>query len=74
LIQIHKVLVDRIPHPGTRLPTVEDEIVVATDVERRLALKDNPDRTTNVPEGQEVAPDLYELYFIDDSGNNVDIL
>jgi len=74
MIQIHKVPADRIPHSGARHPVVEDEIVVAADVQRRLALKNNPDRKTEVPEDQEASPDSYELYFMDDSGNNVAIL
>ena len=53
---------------------VEDEMVVAVDVERRLALANNPDRQTVVPEGQEASPDTYELYFNDESGNNLAIL
>jgi len=74
MIQTHRILVDRVPRSGARYPTIEDEIVLATYVERRLALKDNPDRKTNVPEDQEASPDSYELYFNDDSGNNVAIL
>jgi hypothetical protein len=74
MIQTHRILVDRVPHSGARHPTIEDEIVLAVDVKRRLALKDNPDRKTNVPEDQEASPDSYELYFNDDSGNNVVIL
>jgi len=53
---------------------VEDEMVVAVDVERRLALANNPDRQTVVPEGQDASPDTYELYFNDKSGNNLAIL
>jgi hypothetical protein len=74
MIQTHRILVDRVPHSGARHPTVEDEVVVAADVERRLALKNSPDRKTNVPENQEASPDSYELYFNDDSGNDVAIL
>jgi hypothetical protein len=74
MIQTHKILVDRIPHPGARHSRVEDELVIAEDVERRWALKDNPGRRTNVPEGQEASSDSYELYFNDDSGNNLAIL
>jgi hypothetical protein len=37
VIQTHRELVDRVPHPGSRHPIVEDEMVVAVDVERRLA-------------------------------------
>jgi hypothetical protein len=50
LIQKHQVIVDRTTHAGARQATVEDEIIIAADVERRLALKNNPDRKTNVPE------------------------
>lgn len=74
LIQTHRILVDRVTHPGAHNSTIEDEIVVASDVERRLALKDNPDRNTKVPENQEAAPDSYELYFNDDSGDNLAVL
>jgi hypothetical protein len=74
MIQRHRVLVDRVSHAGARRPTIEDEIVIAADVERRLALKDNPDRTKSVPEGQEAPPDSFELYFNNDSGINVAIL
>jgi hypothetical protein len=49
-------------------------MVVAVDVERRLALANNPDRQTAVPEGQEASPDTCELYFNDESGNNLAIL
>lgn len=70
-IQKHKISGDR---TGAQHPMVEDELVVADDVERRLTLNDNPDQKTNVPEGQEASPDSYELYFNDDSGNNVAIL
>jgi hypothetical protein len=61
VIQTHRILVDRVPHPGNRPPFVEDEMVVAGAVERRLALKDNPDRKTNVPENQEASPDSYSI-------------
>jgi hypothetical protein len=74
VIHRHQILVDRIPHPGARNSTVEDEIVIAADIERRLALKDNPDRNMKVPEDQKAAPDSYELYFNDDSGDNLDVL
>jgi hypothetical protein len=74
MIQTHRILADRVPHSGALRRSVEDEIVLAVDIERRLALKNNPDRKTKVPENQEVSPDSYELYFNDDSGNNVAIL
>ncbi|HXY24645.1 MAG TPA: hypothetical protein VEI73_08340 [Candidatus Acidoferrum sp.] len=74
LIRIHRVLVDRRHHVRAGHPLVEDEILVASDVQRRWALENNPDRTVEVPEGQEVEPDLYELYMIDDSESNVVIL
>jgi hypothetical protein len=74
MIHTHQIFVDRSPYSGVRHPMVEDQIVVAGDVERRLALKDNPDRRTNIPEGQEAPSDTYELYFNDESGNNLAIL
>jgi len=74
LIHTHQIVVDRSPHSGVRYPMVEDQIVVATDVERRIALKDNPDRKASIPESQEAPPDTYELYFSDESGNNLAIL
>jgi hypothetical protein len=74
LIQIHKILVDRVPHPGARRSLIDDKILVATDIERRWALRDNPDRTTNVPEEKDVPPELYELYFIADSEGTIVIL
>jgi hypothetical protein len=74
LVQIHRILVDRAPHSGSRRPIVEDEIIIAVNVERRLALKNRPDRKTEVPEGQDVSPDSYELYFNNESGNNLVIL
>ena len=74
LIRIHRALVDRSPHVRAGHPLIEDEILVASDVQRRWALKNNPDRTVEVPEGQEAEPDSYELYMIDDSGGNVVIL
>jgi len=74
VIQTHRDLVDHVPHPGSRRPIVKDEMVVAVDVERRLALANNPDRKTVVPEDQKASPDTYELYFNDESGNNLAIL
>jgi len=74
VIQTHRDLVDRVPHPGNRHPIVEDEMVVAVDVEQRLALANNPDRKTVVSEDQEASPDTYELYFDDESGTNLAIL
>ncbi len=74
LIHTHQIVVDRSPYSALRHPMVEDQIVLAADVERRLALKDNPDRNTSIPEGQEAPPDTYELYFNDESGNNLAIL
>jgi hypothetical protein len=71
MIQTHKILVDR---ASAGHSMVEDELVVALDVERRFALKDNPDRTREVPEHQEMSPDLYELYFSDEAGDNLAIL
>ena len=73
-IQTHRIVVDRVPNSGDRHRVVEDEMVVAGIVERHLALKDIPDRKANVPENQEASPDSYELYFNDDSGNNLAIL
>lgn len=71
LIHTHRILVDRAPHPGVRLPEVVDEIEVAADVERRWALANNPDRETEVPANEDVAPDMYELYFLDEGGAKV---
>jgi hypothetical protein len=74
VIQKHQILVDRVPHSGDRHPIVDDEMIVAADVERRWALQNNPNRETEVPEGQDVPPDSYELYFNDELGENVFIL
>ncbi len=73
LIHRRRVQTDRVPHPGIRLPKTEDEIEVATDVERRWALADKPDRETEVPENEDAAPDTYELYFLDEGGGKVDV-
>jgi hypothetical protein len=74
VIQTHRILIDRALHTGGRRPIVEDMMVVAADVERRLALKNNPDRKMEIPEGQEALPDSYELYFNDESGDNLAVL
>lgn len=74
LIDVRSVLADRVGRADVQHSLIEEEILVATDVERRQALKGNPDRTTVVPESQEVASDFFELYFLDDAGNTVVIL
>jgi hypothetical protein len=74
LIHTHRIATDRAPHPGVRLPVVEDEIELAAGVERRWALANNPDRKTEVPENQEASPDTYELCFMDEAGSTVDVL
>jgi hypothetical protein len=73
MIHTHMIVVDRSSPRGSH-SIVEDELVVADDVERRLALKGNPDRTKNVPENEAASPDVYELYFDDDFGNNLAVL
>jgi hypothetical protein len=73
MIHTHRIVVDRSSPRGSH-SIVEDELVVADDVERRLALKGNPDRTKNVPENEAASPDVYELYFDDDFGNNLAVL
>ena len=67
-IQIHSVLTDRGPHQGTRNTITRDEIIFADDVERRWAIAGNSDRTQQVPENDEVAPDSYELFFHNPDG------
>ena len=74
IIQVHRILADRAPHSGARRPLVEDEILVATDIERRLALEGNLERRTKLPADQGASPDSYELHFSDESGNNVAVL
>jgi hypothetical protein len=74
VIQTHRNPADGVPSSGSRRSVAEDETVVAGKVERRLALKDSPDRKANVPEDQEASPDSYELYFNDKSGNNLAVL
>jgi len=67
-IQIHSVLTDRGPHQGTRNTITRDELIFADDVERRWAIAGNSDRTQQVPENDEVAPDSYELFFHNPDG------
>jgi hypothetical protein len=71
LIHTHRNGADCVPHPGIRLSEVANEIKVAADVERRWALANNPDRKTAVPENEEVEPDMYELYFLDEVGEKL---
>jgi hypothetical protein len=73
-VQIHSVSVDRAPHSGPRKTVVEDEILVATSIERRWAIAGNPDRKSRVPDSQDASPDSYELFLNDDHGNNLDVL
>ncbi len=74
MIQIHRIMADRNPHFGVPRPMVEDEIEVAENVERRVALRNDADRSTKLPKDQEAPPGSYELYFSDASGKNVGIL
>ena len=41
IIHIHRVLIDRAPHKGPRNVVIEDEVVVADEVERRWAIAGN---------------------------------
>ena len=74
IIHIHRVLIDRAPHKGPRNVVIEDEVVVADEVERRWAIAGNPDRTKQVPENDEVAPDSYKLFFNSPFGFNPFVL
>ncbi len=69
LIQTHRVLVNRNPRSGAPHSVVEDRILIAPKIERRWALTGNPDRQAKVPDNQQIAPDMYELYFDGDSGS-----
>jgi len=71
MIQRHRIVVDRSPAPNS---VVEDELIVAANVERRLALENHPDQKTRLSDDQDVSPDSYELHFNDDSNQNLAIL
>ncbi len=73
LIHTREMFVDRVPHSGVRLPKIEDEMDVATDVERRWVLTDKPDQETEVPEKEDATPDKYQLYFVKEGGRNASV-
>lgn len=70
-ILVHKEVVDEGAHPGSSHRVVKDEMVLAVAVERRLTRKRDPDRMRVVPESESVAPDTYELHFLDEAGKDV---
>jgi hypothetical protein len=74
MILKHRVSVDRVPHPGSRRPAIDEIDVVAAHVERRMALKDSSDRQTSISDDQKALPDSYEIYFNDDAGNDLAVL
>ena len=69
-ILVHKEIVDESAHPGASHRVVKDELIFAVAVQRRLARKDDPNRTRAVPESESVPPDFYELHFLDDAGKD----